>query len=89
MAKAQAISLTEADRSYLESITRTRTLQSQVVTRARMLLLKANGESIDSSNTDNTDSNENFSADNSSEQQYEINASADYYTFYFVIYHQY
>ena len=48
MAKAQAITITEDDRSYLESITRTRTLQSQVVTRARMLLLRAAGESIDS-----------------------------------------
>ena len=48
MAKAQAITITEDDRSYLESIARTRTLQSQVVTRARMLLLRAAGESIDS-----------------------------------------
>ena len=47
MAKAQALMLTESDRSYLESITRTRTMQAQVVTRARMLLLKASGESID------------------------------------------
>ena len=47
MAKAQAITITEEDRSYLESIVRTRTLQSQIVTRARMLLLRADGESID------------------------------------------
>jgi transposase len=48
MAKAQSLALTEKDRSYLESIVRTRTMQAQVVTRARMLLLKADGESIDS-----------------------------------------
>ncbi len=47
MAKAQSLTLTEKDHSYLESIVRTRTMQAQVVTRARMLLLKADGESID------------------------------------------
>ena len=47
MAKAQLLQLSEQDRSRLESITRTRTMQAQVVTRARILLLKANGESVD------------------------------------------
>ena len=47
MAKAQPITLSEEDRKQLETISRTRTLQSQVVTRARILLLKGNGESVD------------------------------------------
>ena len=47
MAKAQRITLSEEDRKQLETISRTRTLQSQVVTRARILLLKGNGESVD------------------------------------------
>lgn len=47
MAKAQPITLSEDDRKQLETISRTRTLQSQVVTRARILLLKENGESVD------------------------------------------
>lgn len=47
MAKAQPITLPEEDRKQLETISRTRTLQSQVVTRARILLLKGNGESVD------------------------------------------
>ena len=47
MAKAQPITLSEEDRKQLETISRTRSLQSQVVTRARILLLKENGESVD------------------------------------------
>ena len=47
MAKAQRITLSEEDRKQLETISRTRTLQSQLVTRARILLLKENGESVD------------------------------------------
>ena len=41
------ITLSFEDRSRLETITKTRTLQAQTVTRARILLLKADGESID------------------------------------------
>ena len=48
MAKAQLLQLSEQDRLRLESITRTRTIQAQVVARARILLLKAEGESVDS-----------------------------------------
>lgn len=47
MAKAQPLTLSIEERTRLESITRTRTLQAQVVSRARILLLKADGESID------------------------------------------
>ena len=47
MAKAKPLTLSSEDRSRLESITKTRTLQAQTVTRARILLLKADGESID------------------------------------------
>ena len=47
MAKAKPITLSTEDRSRLESITKARTLQAQTVTRARILLLKANGESVD------------------------------------------
>lgn len=48
MAKAKPLTLSIEERSQLESITRTRTLQAQVVTRARILLLKADGYSVDS-----------------------------------------
>ena len=48
MAKAKPLTLSSEDRSRLESITKTRTLQAQTVTRARILLLKADGESVDS-----------------------------------------
>ncbi len=48
MAKAKPLTLSFEDRSRLETITKTRTLQAQTVTRARILLLKADGESIDS-----------------------------------------
>ena len=47
MAKAKTLTLSEAERSQLETITRTRTLQAQVVSRARILLLKADGDSVD------------------------------------------
>ena len=46
--KATTITLTPEDRSYLELQTRSRTIQAQTVCRARILLLKADGESIDS-----------------------------------------
>ena len=45
--KATTITLTPEDRSYLELQTRSRTIQAQTVCRARILLLKADGESID------------------------------------------
>lgn len=48
MAKAKPIALSTEDRSRLESITKARTLQAQTVSRARILLLKADGESVDS-----------------------------------------
>ena len=41
------IELTSADREYLELQTRARTIQAQTVNRARILLLKADGHSID------------------------------------------
>lgn len=46
--KASAITLTEDQRSYLELQTRARTIQAQTVCRARILLLRADGVSIDS-----------------------------------------
>ena len=45
--KASTITLSTDDRSYLEAQTRARTIQAQTVTRARILLLKADGISID------------------------------------------
>lgn len=45
--KSSAINLTAEDRVYLETQTRARTIQAQTVNRARILLLKANGHSID------------------------------------------
>lgn len=47
MAKARPLSLSSKDHEWLESITRARTLQAQVVTRARILLLKEAGDSVD------------------------------------------
>ncbi len=47
MAKACPLSLSTEERNQLETITRTRTLQAQVVSRARILLLKADGDSVD------------------------------------------
>ena len=40
MAKAKPLTLSTEERSQLETITRTRTLQAQVVSRARILLEK-------------------------------------------------
>lgn len=48
MAKAKPLTLSAEERSQLETITRTRTLQAQVVSRVRILLLKADGNSVDS-----------------------------------------
>ena len=45
--KASSIILTAEDRNYLETQTRARTIQAQTVNRARILLLKADGCSID------------------------------------------
>ena len=47
MAKASRIELAEDDRVYLESLLRSRTIQAQIVQRARIMLLKADGVSID------------------------------------------
>ena len=44
---ASSIELTNAERNYLELQTRARTIQAQTVIRARILLLKADGISID------------------------------------------
>lgn len=46
--KSGAIILTEEERSYLETQMRSRTIQAQTVQRARILLLRAYGISIDS-----------------------------------------
>ena len=48
MAKAQQLQLSDQDRTRLEAIIRARTNQAQIVNRARILLLKADGESVDS-----------------------------------------
>lgn len=45
--KATTITLTPEERSYLELQIRSRTIQAQTVCRARILLLKADGEPID------------------------------------------
>ena len=47
MAKTQPLKLSDSDRAYLESVTRARTMQAQTVSRAKILLLKADGESVD------------------------------------------
>ena len=47
MAKPIKLELPEDDRSYFESLVRSRTTQAQVVQRARILLLKAECLSID------------------------------------------
>ena len=46
--KSGAIIITEEERSYLETQRRSRTIQAQTVQRARILLLRADGISIDS-----------------------------------------
>lgn len=45
MARTKAIKLSSDDVEYLQSLVRTRTIQAQVVDRAKMLLYKAQGES--------------------------------------------
>ena len=45
--KSSSIILTAEERDYLETLTRARTIQAQTVNRARILLLKADGFSID------------------------------------------
>ena len=45
--KASVITLSDEDRSYLETQAKARTIQAQTVMRARILLLKADGLSID------------------------------------------
>lgn len=45
MAHTKPIELSDEDREYLESLTRTRTIQAQVVDRAKALLCKADGMS--------------------------------------------
>ncbi len=47
MAKSQPLVLSIDEKTQLESIARTRTLQAQVVARARILLLKSEGDSVD------------------------------------------
>ena len=47
MANAKPLVLSSEDHKWLETIVRTRTLQAQVVTRARILLLKEAGDSVD------------------------------------------
>ena len=47
MAKPTKIELPEEDRQYFESLLRSRTSQAQIVQRARILLLKSEGEPID------------------------------------------
>jgi len=47
MAKVQKIELTDKEREYFEALVRTRTTQAQAVQRAKIILLKAEGVSID------------------------------------------
>jgi transposase len=47
MAKVSVLKISESDRIYFESIVRSRTMQAQVVQRARIILLKAEGNPID------------------------------------------
>jgi len=47
MAFAKKIELSENDKKYLESLVRSRTLQAQIVQRARIILLKAEGVPTD------------------------------------------
>ena len=47
MAKAQPLELTQDQRDHLEALLRTRTIQAQIMNRARIILLKAGGESVD------------------------------------------
>ena len=45
--RSQRLNLTQEERERLEAICRTRTIQAQIMTRARIMLLKADGESVD------------------------------------------
>ena len=47
MAKSVPLALSIEEHDRLESIVRTRTLQAQIVSRARILLLKESGDSVD------------------------------------------
>ena len=47
MAKLGGIEISENDRAYLESFVRSRTMQAQIVQRARILLLREEGTPID------------------------------------------
>ena len=47
MAKSSILEISESDRRYYESIVRSRTMQAQIVQRARIILLKAEGIPID------------------------------------------
>ena len=47
MAKAKPLALTTDDRELLEALIRTRTIQASIMNRARIILLKADGESTD------------------------------------------
>ena len=44
MANAKAITLTDEDYGYLQSLTRQRTIQARVVERAKILIYKAQGD---------------------------------------------
>ena len=46
-AKAIILNLSENDKNYLETLARSRTMQAQIVQRARILLLKSEGAPID------------------------------------------
>ena len=48
MAKAKPLELNTEDRELLEALIRTRTIQASIMNRARIILLKADGESTDS-----------------------------------------
>ena len=47
MGKTEVLELKDGDRAELEKIVKVRTAQAQIVARARILLLKADGETID------------------------------------------
>ena len=47
MARASVLEISESDRIYFESLVRSRTMQAQIVQRARIILLKADGNPID------------------------------------------
>jgi transposase len=47
MAKAQSLKLSDSKRTYPWSVSHARTMQAETVGRARKLLLKADGESVD------------------------------------------